>query len=42
MAKDVQLVLIEIIAQHGGKTPVEAKAYLETLRKAKRYQRDVY
>ena len=27
---------------HGGKSPEEAKAYLEAMRKAKRYQRDVY
>lgn len=42
MAKDVQQALIEVIAQHGAKTPEEAKAYLEAMRKAKRYQRDVY
>jgi sulfite reductase (NADPH) flavoprotein alpha-component len=42
MAKDVQQALMDIIAEHGKKTPVEAKAYLEALRKAKRYQRDVY
>lgn len=42
MAKDVQQALIDIIATHGGRSPEEAKAYLETLRKAKRYQRDVY
>ncbi len=42
MAKDVQQALIQIISEHGGKTPEEAKAYLDSLRKAKRYQRDVY
>lgn len=42
MAKDVQQALMDIIAQHGGRTPEEAKAYLEVLRKSKRYQRDVY
>lgn len=42
MAKDVQQALIQIISDHGGKSPEEAKAYLETMRKAKRYQRDVY
>lgn len=42
MAKDVQQALIDIIAQHGKKTPEDAKAYLEAMRKAKRYQRDVY
>lgn len=42
MAKDVQQALIGIIAEHGGKSPADAKAYLEVLRKSKRYQRDVY
>ncbi len=42
MAKDVQQALMEVIATHGKKTPEEAKAYLEAMRKAKRYQRDVY
>ncbi len=42
MAKDVQQALMDIIATHGGKSPEEAKAYLEAMRKAKRYQRDVY
>lgn len=42
MAKDVQQALMEIISRHGGKSPEEAKAYLEVLRKSKRYQRDVY
>lgn len=42
MAKDVQQALMDVIAVHGGKSPEEAKAYLEAMRKAKRYQRDVY
>jgi sulfite reductase (NADPH) flavoprotein alpha-component len=42
MAKDVQQALIDLIAVHGKKSPEEAKAHLEMLRKAKRYQRDVY
>lgn len=42
MAKDVQQALIELVAEHGGKTPEDAKAYVEAMRKAKRYQRDVY
>jgi sulfite reductase (NADPH) flavoprotein alpha-component len=42
MAKDVQQALMDVIATHGNKSPEEAKAYLEALRKAKRYQRDVY
>ncbi|QPN46709.1 molybdopterin-dependent oxidoreductase [Priestia aryabhattai] len=39
MAKDVDAVLREIIAEHGG---VDADAYVEGLSKAKRYRRDVY
>ncbi|NVK55049.1 MAG: assimilatory sulfite reductase (NADPH) flavoprotein subunit [Alteromonadaceae bacterium] len=42
MAKDVEAALIEIIKTHGGKDDQEAKAYLVGLRKAKRYQKDVY
>ncbi len=42
MAKDVQQALMDIAAEHGGKSPAEAKAWLSALRKAKRYQRDVY
>jgi len=39
MAKDVDAVLREIIAEHGG---VDADVYIEGLSKAKRYRRDVY
>jgi len=42
MAKDVQLALIDIISEQGNKSPAEAEQYLTELRKAKRYQRDVY
>lgn len=42
MAKDVEAALLSIIEQHGGKSPEDAKAYLVALRKAKRYQKDVY
>lgn len=42
MAKDVHQALLDLIAEHGKKTPAEAKEYLDGLRKAKRYQRDVY
>ena len=42
MAKDVNQALLDIIAKEGGKTSEEAEAYLESLRVAKRYQRDVY
>ena len=42
MAKDVESALLEIFRTHGGKSDEEAKAYLLSLRKAKRYQKDVY
>jgi sulfite reductase (NADPH) flavoprotein alpha-component len=42
MAKDVDAALLQVVAKEGGKGPDEAKAYLEKLKEAKRYQRDVY
>ncbi|MBW8191077.1 assimilatory sulfite reductase (NADPH) flavoprotein subunit [Neiella marina] len=42
MAKDVHQALQTVIQQHGGKSEEEAQQYLTDLRKAKRYQRDVY
>lgn len=42
MAKDVQQALIDIVQQHGGKTAEQAQTYLDELRVAKRYQKDVY
>lgn len=42
MAKDVQDALLEVIAEHGHKSREEAEEYLSELRRAKRYQRDVY
>lgn len=42
MAKDVEAALLRIIAEHGGKTPEEAAAYLADMKAAKRYQKDVY
>lgn len=42
MAKDVQEALLEVIAEHGRKSREEAEEYLSELRRAKRYQRDVY
>jgi len=41
MAKDVEDTLLEIAAEHGGKGAA-AKAWLDGLAKAGRYQRDVY
>ncbi|HDZ8896064.1 TPA: assimilatory sulfite reductase (NADPH) flavoprotein subunit [Aeromonas dhakensis] len=42
MAKDVQEALLDVIAEHGKKSREEAEEYLSELRRAKRYQRDVY
>ena len=42
MAKDVDAALHKVIESHGGKSPVEAASYVEALKKAKRYKRDVY
>lgn len=42
MAGDVHNTLIKIAQEHGGKSEADAVAYFETLKKDKRYQRDVY
>jgi sulfite reductase (NADPH) flavoprotein alpha-component len=42
MAKDVEKALLEIIQKYGNKTEQDAKQYLVAMRKAKRYQKDVY
>lgn len=42
MAKDVDKALHEVVATHGNKSPEEASAYVEGIRKTKRYLRDVY
>jgi len=42
MANDVQEALIEVIQEQGGKTREESEAYIDALKKDKRYQRDVY
>lgn len=42
MAADVDRALHEIVASEGGKTPEQAKEYIEALKAAKRYRRDVY
>lgn len=42
MAKDVHDALIDIVAEHGNKTTEQATEYVDALRAAKRYQRDVY
>lgn len=42
MAKDVDTALHTIVEQQGGRSPEEAAAYIENLKKEKRYKRDVY
>lgn len=42
MAKDVERAIIDVAATHGQKSPEDAVAYLAALRKAGRYQADVY
>jgi len=42
MAKDVERALVDIVAEHGGRSSEEAVSYVASLRKAGRYQADVY
>ncbi|GLK57673.1 sulfite reductase (NADPH) flavoprotein alpha-component [Methylopila capsulata] len=42
MAADVEKALVEVVAAHGAKTADEAKAFVAGLKKAGRYQADVY
>jgi sulfite reductase (NADPH) flavoprotein alpha-component len=42
MAPDVDHALQNIVTQHGGMDATQAAEYVKTLRKEKRYQRDVY
>jgi sulfite reductase (NADPH) flavoprotein alpha-component len=42
MAKDVELALVDIVAQHGARTPEDASAFVTDLKKKGRYQQDVY
>ena len=42
MAKDVDAAIHKVVEVAGGKDEAEAKAYVEDLKKAKRYLRDVY
>ena len=42
MAADVDAELHAIVEREGGRTPDQAKAYVENLKKTKRYKRDVY
>lgn len=42
MAKDVDAALHQVVAKAGGKTTDDAAAYVQALKAAKRYARDVY
>jgi sulfite reductase (NADPH) flavoprotein alpha-component len=42
MAKDVEAALVEIVAAHGARSTDEAIAFVASLKKAGRYQADVY
>jgi sulfite reductase (NADPH) flavoprotein alpha-component len=42
MAVDVDKALHSLIETHGGKSPEEAAAYVDQMKKDKRYRRDVY
>jgi len=42
MAKDVERALIDVVAEHGKRSPEEAARYVADLKKNDRYQADVY
>ncbi len=42
MAKDVEIALVDIVAQHGARSAAEAAAFVAELKKKGRYQQDVY
>lgn len=42
MAKDVDTALHQVVEKAGGKSAEEAAAYVEELKKSKRYRKDVY
>ena len=42
MAKDVEKAILDVIAKQGGKDEDDAIEFLNELREADRYQRDVY
>ena len=42
MAKDVDTALHQVVEKAGGKSPEDAAAYVEELKKSKRYRKDVY
>ncbi|MGE0563434.1 MAG: sulfite reductase subunit alpha [Pseudolabrys sp.] len=42
MAKDVEIALVDVVAQHGARKPDDAAAFVAELKKSGRYQQDVY
>ncbi|HEY6022754.1 MAG TPA: sulfite reductase subunit alpha [Pseudolabrys sp.] len=42
MARDVERTLVDVIAEHGARSPAEAVNFLAELQKQGRYQKDVY
>ncbi|MDT8450242.1 MAG: assimilatory sulfite reductase (NADPH) flavoprotein subunit [Wenzhouxiangellaceae bacterium] len=42
MSADVHQALIDIVAEHGGRSEEQSIEYLEAMKRAKRYQKDVY
>jgi sulfite reductase (NADPH) flavoprotein alpha-component len=42
MAKDVEIALVDIVAQHGARSAEDAAAFVADLKKNGRYQQDVY
>jgi sulfite reductase (NADPH) flavoprotein alpha-component len=42
MSEDVEKALLDVIRQHGQRTGAQAQAYLDELRDAGRYLKDVY
>jgi sulfite reductase (NADPH) flavoprotein alpha-component len=42
MAADVERELLQIVETHGQRTPDQAREYVESMRREKRYKRDVY
>ena len=42
MAKDVERALIDVVAEHGKRSPEDAARYVAELKKNDRYQVDVY
>jgi sulfite reductase (NADPH) flavoprotein alpha-component len=42
MAKDVEIALVDVVAQHGVRSAEEATAFVGELKKKGRYQQDVY